>query len=220
MVESNIAYGNSFVKDDLPAEADVGVWGGEARKISRPSQKRTFASFTIMPSVDCEEQGKVISEYFENEDPRTQTAILDREDEQVHGIIYLFRASLNISANKSLADKLLALHNCAKEEDSASSGIAIGSLRYFFNFFHLHSKLKCPIISLTPDNNIYARWKDGQGCVFSIHFLSDGNASFVIFKPNDKHPELKMRLSGIATTDILMETVESFGVSDWISDER
>jgi hypothetical protein len=193
------------------------VWNVETLMIN---QCPAVVCYKITPAAGQEEQGNLISGCSESKDPVTQMDLVDSEDKQVQELIYRFRTSLYISFHESLADKLLALHNYAKEEDSTSSGIAIGSLRYFFNFFHLHSKLKCPTISLTPDNNIYTRWKGEKGCLFSVHFLPNGNASFVIFKPNDKHPELKIRLSGKTTTDILMETVESYGVNDWISNER
>ena len=218
--KASVVSGDRFVKYDLPAKVDVGVWNVETLMISRPNQRPIVVYYKITPAVDQEEQDNLRSIWAKSKDPETQMDLVDSEDKQVQELIYRFRTSRYISFHESLAEKLLVLHNCAKEEDSTSSGIAISSLRYFFNFFHLHSKLKCPTISLTPDNNIYARWKGEKGCLFSIHFLSDGNASFVIFKPNDKHPELKIRLSGIATTDILMETVESHGVSDWISNER
>ena len=219
MVEASTVYGDELVDYDHSFTVDVGTWNLKTSKIPRPEQ-RPEVYYENTPAVGQEKQGNLISKWVRSKDPETQTNLVDSEDKQVQELIYRFRTSLYISAHASLADNLLAVHNCTKEEDSTSFGIAIGSLRYFFNFFHLHSKLKCPIISLTPDNNIYARWKGEMGCLFSIYFLSDGNASFVIFKPNDKHPELKIRLSGIATTDILMETVESYDVNDWISNER
>ena len=106
----------------------------------------------------------------------------------------------------------------AKEEDPDSLGIAAGSLRNFYYFLHLHTNLKRPAISLTPDYNIYASWRGERNRVFSVHFLPNGDVRFVIFKPNDRHPGRQIRLSGIATSDILMETVAPDGVSDWISE--
>ena len=108
------------------------------------------------------------------------------------------------------------MFNDAKEEDPASLGIAAGSLRSFYNFLRLHHDLKYPNISLTPDYNIYASWKNGQKRVFSVHFLPNGDVRFVIFKPNNRHTERQIRISGIITSDILMETVLSHRVSDWI----
>jgi hypothetical protein len=217
--ESSITSGDRLVKHNpLANDADAGVWNFKTLMIPRPKQ-RPIVYYEITPTVGQEEPDNLRSEWVESKDQVT-TDLVDSEEKQAQELIYRFRTSRNISVHESLAKKLLALHNYAKEEDSTSSGITIGSLRHFFNFFHLHSKLKCPTISLTPDNNVYARWKGEKDCLFSIHFLSNGNASFVIFKPNDKHPELKIRLSGIATTDILMETVESYGVNDWISNEK
>ena len=106
----------------------------------------------------------------------------------------------------------------AKEEDPDCIGIAAKSLRYFYNFIHLHTDIKCPTISLTPDYNIYASWRGEQNRVFSIHFLPNADARFVIFKPNDRHPERKIRISGIATIDILMETVTPYRIEGWISE--
>jgi hypothetical protein len=45
--------------------------------------------------------------------------------------------------------------------------------------------------------------------VFSIHFLPNADARFVMFKPNEKHPERKIRISGSATIDTLK-------LEDWI----
>jgi len=85
-------------------------------------------------------------------------------------------------------------------------------------FFQINTNIKCPIISLTPENNIYASWKSEQNRVFSVHFLGRGSVRFVILKPNDRHPEQQIRLSGTATYDILRETVTPHGVWDWISE--
>jgi hypothetical protein len=143
--------------------------------------------------------------------------LLDSEEVQVQELILRVKTSSSIPYRKNLANRLLTLFNDAKEEDPASLGIAVGSFRNFYNFLHLHTNLKCPTISLTPDYNIYASWRDEENRVFSVHFLPNGDARFVIFKPNDRHPERQIRISGSATTDILMETVSPYGAWDWIS---
>ncbi len=157
-------------------------------------------------------------DWFKNEDPFTQSNLLNNEEDQVQELIYQIRKSRSIRCYETLANRLLTLFNDAKEEDSASLGIAVGSLRNFYNFFQLHTHLKCPTISLTPDYNIYASWRDKRNRLFSVHFLPNSDARFVIFKPNDRHPERQIRLSGIATTDVLMETVTPYDVCDWISE--
>jgi len=54
--------------------------------------------------------------------------------------------------------------------------------------------------------------------VFSVHFLSNRDVRFVIFKPNNRHPEKQIRISGTATADTLMETVTPNGLVDWIAE--
>ncbi|MBW2680968.1 MAG: hypothetical protein JRD01_09545, partial [Deltaproteobacteria bacterium] len=139
-------------------------------------------------------------------------------EDQVQELIFFFFFSKSICYREGLANRLLSLFNDAKEEDPDCLGIAAKSLRNFNNFLHLNTNLKCPTISLTPDYNIYASWKGEQGRVFSLHFLPNEDVRFVIFKPNDRHPERKIRVSGIATTDVLMETVMSYRIEEWISE--
>lgn len=169
--------------------------------------------------VDQEGREAYICNWPEKKDPYTQADLLINEEEQVQELIFKIRKSIFIPNHESLANRLLILFNDAKEEDSKSPGITEGSLRnfYYFLLLLLHTNLKYPTISLTPDNDIYASWKDEQNRVFSIHFLPNEDTRFVIFKPNDKHPERKIRISGTATTDTLIETVASSGVWDWIS---
>jgi hypothetical protein len=51
-----------------------------------------------------------------------------------------------------------------------------------------------------------------------VHFLANGDVHFVIFKPNYRHLERQIRISGIATTDTLMETAAPDGSLDWIAE--
>jgi len=209
--EAAIIYGNKFLRNDFPISDPY----TEASLLPQKSQTMPIFKFWTTPDV-IQEDRKAI-DWPENKDPFTQTDLLDKEEDQVQELIFRIRKSISIHYHESLANRLLTLFNDAKEEDSASLGISVGSLRNFYNFFRLHTNLKCPTISLTPDYNIYASWRGEQNRVFSVHFLPNWDARFVIFKPNDKHPERKIRLSGTATTDTLIKTVESSGVWDWIS---
>ncbi len=143
----------------------------------------------------------------------TQVDLLNYEENQIQELIFRIKTSPSISC-KELANRLLVLFNDAKEEEAS---IAIDSLRDFHSFFRLYTNLKCPTISLTPEYNIYASWKADQNRVFSVHFLSNGDIRYVILKPNDRHPERQIRVSGTTTIDILQETVASYGVWDWIT---
>lgn len=156
---------------------------------------------------------------LKKEDSFTQVGLLGNEDNQVQDLIFRFRRLFSIPYRESLANSLLTLFNDAKEEDPTSLGITAGSLRNLYNLLQLHANLKCPIISLTPDYNIYASWRREQNRVFSVHFLPNGDTRFVILKPNGSYPGRQICLSGLVTTDILMEmvAVKPYDVS-WISE--
>ncbi len=214
--EATIAYGNkSFVVDSSIGEPDDEVWNRRNRLTQKPREVSKDTYF--LTAVSQEGRKVLISPWAEKEDPFTQVDLLDREEEQVKELISRIRTSKSIPFRQTLANRLLALFNDAKEEDSASLGISARSIRNFYKFLLLHTNLKCPTISLTPDNNIYASWRGELKRIFSVHFLSNGDARFVIFIPNDRHPERQIRISGAVTTDILMETVAPYHVCDWIS---
>ena len=144
------------------------------------------------------------------------TNLPDGEEEQVGNLLFRIRTSLPIQYREKLADRLAPLFSDAKEEDPASAGIAAGSLQTFCDFLRSYPNLKCPTVSLTPENDIYASWRGERNRVFSIHFLPDGDTRFVIFRPNDLHPERQVRISGTATADILMASVVPYDVWNWI----
>ena len=210
--EAAIIYGNKFLRDDFPISDP---YTGASLL---PQKSQTVPIFKFWTTSDLIQEDRKALDWPENEDPFTQTDLLNNEEDQVQELIFQIRKSLSITYHESLANRLLTLFNDAKEEDSTSLGISVGSLRNFYNLFRLHTNLKCPTISLTPDYNIYASWRGEQNRVFSVHFLPNGDARFVIFRPNNRHPGRQIRLSGIATTDVLMETVAPDSVSDWISE--
>jgi hypothetical protein len=212
-LKASIAYGNQSIEDKSPSDYPyTGAW------IPLLKQYPTGAHYSITAAVNQEEQGTFTRDWHENEDPFTQADLLNGEEKKVQELIFRIRTSLSIPYREILADRLLTLFNDAREDDPASLGIAVGSLRNFYSFLLLHTNLKCPTISLTPDYNIYASWESEPNRLFSVHFLLNGDARFVIFKPNDRHPERQIRISGATTTDILREIVEPYGVWDWVSE--
>ena len=214
--EASPAYGAEFLTETSPSDQpSSGAWGIILMPPSPTWHKYRFCN---TPAANKEGLVVLISEWPEKTDPFTQENLLYSEDEQVQELIFQIKTSLTIPYRQELANRLVTLFKDAKEEDPTCPGISIGSLRYFYNFLQLHTNLKCPAISLTPDYNIYASWRDEQKRLFSVHFLPNGDARFVIFKPNNRHPERKIRISGTATTDILKETVAPYGVWDWISE--
>ncbi|MBM4066848.1 MAG: hypothetical protein FJ266_14640 [Planctomycetes bacterium] len=215
--EAAIAYGNkSLIDYSSIGESDDEVWN---RRNLLPQKPRKVPKGIYFLTAGSQEDIKtLISPWPEKEDPFTQSDLLDSEEDMAQEIIYRIKTTLSVPYRERLANRLLTLVNDAKEEDPSSPGITVGSLRSFYNFFQSHPNLKYPAISLMPEDNIYASWRSEQNRLFSVHFLPNGDTRFVIFKPNERHPDKQMRISGIATTDILMETVTPYGVWDWISE--
>lgn len=213
---SSIIYGNQYIEDNSPRDQPyTGAWG---ERDILPTKKPRMPHYKITASVNQEESDTSIIDLPENRDPITQENLINSQEDQVQELIFRIKTSRSISYRESLANRLLALFNDAKEEDPDCVGIAAESLYNLYNFIHLHANIKCPIISLTPEYNIYVSWRGEQNRVLSIHFLPNADVRFVIFKPNDRHPERKIRISGLATTDIIMETLTPYCIEDWVSE--
>ena len=194
-------------------------WDGKDILCQQIPLSKKDIHFLLKPAVGVESREFLILGWLEKKNPFTQEDLLDNEEDQLQDLIFRIKTSLCVSYREGLANKLItSLKDAKEEEDFPGVGIAVGSLRSFYNFFQLHTNLKCPTISLTPEYNIYASWRVGQKQLFSVHFLPNGDTRFVIFKPNDLHPERRIRISGTATADILIETVASYGVWGWISE--
>ncbi|MCP4270214.1 MAG: hypothetical protein GY777_32340 [Candidatus Brocadiaceae bacterium] len=225
--EASKTSGDRYFIDDFSSrEPDIGMcdidtmnvstWSGDTRSFFI-EQSPTVADGRITAAFNQEEQKNLISDLSEKEDPFTQADLLDIEDYQVQELILRFRTLPSSTYHERLVSRLFTLFNDAREEDPVSPGIAVGSLRNFYNFIQLHTNLKCPSLSLTPDNNIYASWRSEHNLVFSVHFLlTNGDVRFVILKPNDMHSKKQICHSGTATIDTLIEEVESSNVRDWI----
>ena len=196
-LEAGVAYGNISLEESFLHTHSSGSWDIEE---------------------NLPQRSPIMSKYLgTSNDPFTQENLVENEIEEVQRLIFRVRTSRSIHNCESLANRLVTLFKDAKQEDSASPGISISSLRNFYDFLQLHNNLKLPSISLTPDNNIYISWRVSQDRVFSVHFLKNGEVRFVLFKPNDKHPERQIRISGTATADMLKDTVAPHGLWDWIS---
>jgi len=156
--------------------------------------------------------------FTQREDAFTQSDLVSTKDDQVQELIHQIRKASFISNQESIAKQLITLFNFAKEERPASPGIAVDSLSNFYDFLKLYANIRTPNLSLSPDHNIYSSWRaDGQ--LFSAHFLPDRDIRFVLFKPNNRHPQRKIRVSGTATGDTLTEIVAPESLSDWVLSE-
>jgi len=206
IAQEKIKGGVCLIKENHPepplAIVEVGDW------CNLPTTSTT-ARFKNNAFVDQDGFEILIIDPQESRDSLTQENLLNSKEDQVQELIFRIKTSRLIPLRENLANRLLALYYDAKEEDPECVGIVSESLRSFNDFLHLYTNIKCPTVSLTPDNNIYASWRLEHNRVFSIHFLPNADVRFVMFKPNEKHPERKIRISGSATIDTLK-------LEDWI----
>lgn len=140
------------------------------------------------------------------------------DDESVEEIIWHAGTTLSVRYRTRLVSRLCELQKAVQEEESDSRGISAKSLQHFIELLKANPALRCPAISATPERNIYASWKSGSDRIFSINFLPDGKVRFVIFCPNDKHPGQTIRLSGIATVDVIISVAAPHGVLNWATE--
>ena len=211
------AYSDEFLIDTSPSDQPYpGAWEPYRWQQQYISAGWPAYSFCNTPAVNPESFEVCKSDWSVIKNPFTQEDRLDTEEEQLQELIFRFATTLSAQSRARIVNRLIALLNIAKEEDSLQIGIKIGSLRNFYNFLQLNADLKCPAISLTPDSNIYASWRGENNRVFSVHFLpTNEDARFVILKPNERHPGRQVQVSGSATIDIIMKIVEQFKVLSW-----
>ena len=203
-------FSDKYFEDDAVAD----LW---KRKLGTPINNFEFCNTPAVFQAEPVNLLKtIISIWPTNEDAFTQAELLNREFIKVHELIFRIRKSISIQYGKYIAERLLTLYNDEKEEDSTSLGIAVGSLQNFYNFMQLYPNMICPDISLSPEYNIYISWRDNRKQLFSIHFLPNDEVRFVVFRENKLHPEQKIRLSGVATCDIIIETVSPLLEIEWI----
>lgn len=176
--------------------------------IYRPITALTASAFQeidcIIDSLTSKNQGAIIQE-----------DLLASSEDEIQDLILKIITS-DIVFNVEIANRLSLLYNLSKEEEPDSISISVDSLRNFYGFLLKNTNLTPPTISLSPDNYIYASWRGKTGQLLSVLFLPDKNVHFVIFKPNPRHSEQKIRISGIATFDVLMETLAPHDLEGWI----
>ena len=139
------------------------------------------------------------------------------EDKKVLNITSYIRDQSNICFAHRLANRLEFLVEASKEEHPDEVAILPDSLRNFVRFLQSAINLNYPDVVLSPSKHIRAQWRAGPNRHFAAEFLTTGDANFVIFSPDPKHPEKTIRLSGLVSVDSLIDTVEPHGVLAWSS---
>lgn len=136
---------------------------------------------------------------------------------EVNDLISRIRQSAEITNAEKMALRLDQLRKTSGEEQPDSCTMSSDSIRSFIKFLILHPRVRHPDITLTPSGNIYARWKGSHRSLVSIQFLPEMKVRFVVFAPNQKHPEELNRVSGTDFVDTVMDNLSiAYGVLDWV----
>ena len=132
-------------------------------------------------------------------------------------LISLVQASSEIIHGAKIARRLKALRQMTIEDDDGD--ISSDSMRSFFEFLSRYPRCKYPEITLTPDGEIYARWKGPENSLFSIHFLFKSRLHYVLFAPDRKRPDIMDRLSATASVDTVLEIADrAYEIADWVTE--
>jgi hypothetical protein len=113
-------------------------------------------------------------------------------------------AQLPFSAR--LADRIKHLAG-AFAGDYDGRQLSVRSVAGLLDFLESTPPSDYPDLTLTPAGDCYAEWHGSQGHKVAIEFLDSGDARYLVFRPNPKHPQRVDRLTGTTTIDALAETM-------------
>jgi len=151
--------------------------------------------------------------------PTEPTGITDRVlAENVTGfdvIVRRIRELRGLFGAQAIADRVAALAQLTDEELEGDRRLNLDSLLYFVGFLERERALRVPVITLTPDGDVYSSWRVGSK-LFSIQFFSDGRASYVCFAPNPGNPSLTDRRYVQTTSDQLSHELTKTYARGWL----
>jgi hypothetical protein len=114
------------------------------------------------------------------------------------------RAS-DLPFNMKLAERIDSLI-VAFAEDYNGRQPSSRSINVLIDFLEASPPSRYPDVTLTPAGDCYAEWRSSGGKV-AIEFLASGDARYLVFRPNPRHPQRTDRLTGTTTADALSETM-------------
>ena len=154
----------------------------------------------------------------QNENWQFEITKLSRQwrDQEISTIISQICQSCELG--RKIAARLDRLRSLVKEEEEGGEAdISSDSLRALHTFLYRLGRCRSPEISLTPDSEIYLRWKDGPSRLFAVHFQNDRRVRYTVFSPNPRHPHIVNRLSGMETVDTVLVTADNAcSIMKWI----
>lgn len=107
-----------------------------------------------------------------------------------------------------LADRIATLR-AAFAEDYDGRQLSCRAIATLIEFLESTPSLPYPDLTATPAGDIYAGWRRPEGHALTIEFMDSGDARFLAFRPNPRHPERIDRFSGLTTADALGDAMPS-----------
>ena len=200
----------------VPETIGAGVFGRDHLKYAGDLTSAYYAvTFYPPTSMQMGPLSNVLLDPINHAGAFLQLEELRNEVPGIESLIALSRSIAWRYADR-LARRLTELLDAIKEENSEELSISIESLNGFYEFIKANPNLVYPRLTLTPDGDIYTQWRESANKIFSAHFLSKGDVRFVIFKPNAKHAEKTVRLSGSTTVDTLIDEVRRHEATGWV----
>jgi len=181
---------------DLPSEDDVAFLF--SRLISSRAMEQGFSAAESENLEEDEERQKSL--FFLTDQWRQQEVTLR---------IAQIKTCTNFDTGEKIAARLTALREMLKEEEGEEADISTESLRALQLFLQTAGRIHPPEITLTPEAEIYLRWKAGRDRLFAVHLVNGRMVRYAIFAPNPRHPRFVRRLSGIEAADTVLETAKN-----------
>jgi hypothetical protein len=142
-----------------------------------------------------------------------------RQQEVTHRIAQIRTCTDDFGTGEKIAARLAALREMLKEEEGEEADISTESLRALQLFLQTAGRVCPPEITLTPEAEVYLRWKAGTERLFAVHLVNGRIVRYAIFAPNPRHPRFVRRLSGIEASDTVLETAKNvFPDLEWMQE--
>jgi hypothetical protein len=137
--------------------------------------------------------------------------------QEIDALLDQIRICCNPELGNALISRLSFLREVLVDEQGSEVDLSPESLRGLLLFLPRLGRVRPPEISLTPELDVYLRWKLDTSRLFAVHFLGHRKVRFAAFAPNPRHAGIVDRISGTATVDTVLDMAgRSCFVQDWL----
>lgn len=91
------------------------------------------------------------------------------------------------------------------------------SVEGFCRFLAKIKRPKTPELSVTNNGNIYARWRESSTRKFSLEFLSEKQAKFILFSPSVSQPGAIRYNKGLEDVDTILDVLSPYRIMDLLT---